>query len=225
MAKEMDVSCNFIENQLACTLPNQMMDVLLKVHMKTGEHTFWEDVCACTLKYRRWNNQLRPFKSLKKRGANIFRKRNSMSDDSRCTSTQSIINNMERNSEERSGVTDSKRNCIHSNWSDLVLIDMEAEYQRIYSSRKRPDARTPTTTLLTASAAKAAAVPPSSPATHKIIKNIVLVPFTPKPNEWGTWWVKKSQLASSTAVTPNSVHEGQESDKNQTRNDRKKKWN
>ena len=93
-----------------------------------------------------------------------------MSDDSSSTSTQSIINNMVRDSDERSVVNDSKRNSIHSNWSDLFLIDMEAEYWRIYSSRKSPDVRTPTTTLLAAPAAEAAAVPPSSPATHKTIK-------------------------------------------------------
>ena len=102
-----------------------------------------------------------------------------MSDDSRGASTQSIINSMERDSEERSVVNYSKRNSIHLNWSDLVPVDMEAEYQRIYNSRKRPDARVCTTTLLAAPAAKAATVPPSSPATHKTIKNIVLVLFTP----------------------------------------------
>ena len=83
MAKEMDVSYDFIEKWLVCMLPNQMIDVLLKVCTKTGEHTFREDVYTCTLKYRRWNNQLRPFRSLKKRVANIFRKGNSMSDDGR----------------------------------------------------------------------------------------------------------------------------------------------
>ena len=50
MAKEMDVSCDFIEKQLVCKLPNQTMDVLLKVCMKTGEHTFQEDVYMHTLK-------------------------------------------------------------------------------------------------------------------------------------------------------------------------------
>ena len=169
MAKEMDVSCNFIEKQLVCILPNQMMDVLLNVRTKTGEHTFWEDVYMHTLKYCRWYNQLRPFRSLKKRVANIFRKRNSMSDDSRGTSTQCIINSMERDSEERSMVNDSKRSSIHSNWSELVPIDMEAEYWRLYNSRKRPDARARTTTPLAAPAAKAATVPPSSPAIHKTI--------------------------------------------------------
>ena len=135
-----------------------------------------------------------------------------MSDHSRGSSTQSIINNMERDSEERSVVNDSKRNSIYSNWSDFVPVDMEAENRKICSSRKRPDARASTTTPSSAPAAKAAAVPPSSPATQKTVKNIVLVPFTQKPNELGSWQVKKSLLASRTAVTPNSVHEGQELD-------------
>ena len=81
-----------------------------------------------------------------------------MSDDSRGTSTQSIRNSMERDSGERSVVNDNKRDSIHSNCSDLVPIDMEAEYWRIYNSRKRPDARVSTTTLSAAPAAKAAVV-------------------------------------------------------------------
>ena len=105
-----------------------MMDMLLKVHMKTGEHTFREDVYTCSLQYRRWNNQLRPFRSLKKRVADIFRKRTSNSDDSRGTSTQSVINYMERDSEERFVTNDSKRNSVHLDWSDLTLIDVKAEY-------------------------------------------------------------------------------------------------
>ena len=83
-----------------------------------------------------------------------------MSDDSRGTSTQSIINSTERDSEERSVINDSKRSSVHLNWSDLVLIDMEAEYWRIYNSRKRPDARVHMTTSSAAPAAKAATVPP-----------------------------------------------------------------
>ena len=85
-----------------------MMDVVLKVRTKVGEHTFREDVYTHTLKYCRWNNQLKPFRSLKRRVTNIFRKRNSFSDDSRGTSTQSIVNHMERDSEERSMANDSK---------------------------------------------------------------------------------------------------------------------
>ena len=107
-----------------------------------------------------------------------------MSDDSRGTSTQSIINSMERDSQEKSVVNDSKRDSTHSNWSYLVLIDMEVEYWRLYT-RKRPDARVHISTPSAAPAAKNATVPPSSPATHKTIKNIVLVLFMPKPKDRG----------------------------------------
>ena len=114
MAKEMEVSCDFIGKQLVFMLTNQMMGVLLKVHMKTGEHTFREDVYTCSLKYRMWNNQLRPFRSLKKRVANIFRKRTSNFNDSRGTSSQLIVNYMERDGEERSVINESKRDSVHS---------------------------------------------------------------------------------------------------------------
>ena len=130
------------------------MDVVLKVRTKTGEHTFREDVYTCNLNYCRWNNQLKPFRSLKRRVANIFRKRNALSDDSRGTSTQSIINCMERDSEERSVVGDNKRNSIHSDWSDLISIDEEAQYRRIYKSRKRPDTTVCTATTSAAPATK-----------------------------------------------------------------------
>ena len=43
-------------------------------------------------------------------------------------STQSIINCMERDSEERSVINDSKRSSVHSDWSDLIPMDVEAEY-------------------------------------------------------------------------------------------------
>ena len=68
----MSITCDFIEKQLVCKLPEQTMDVLLKIRTKTGEHTFREDVYTHTLKYHRWNNQLKPFRSLKRRVANIF---------------------------------------------------------------------------------------------------------------------------------------------------------
>ena len=214
MAKEMEVTCDFVKKQLICTLQNQMMDVVLKVRTKMGEHTFREDVYTHhTLKYHRWNNQLKPFRSLKRRVANISRKRNSFFDDSRGTSTQLIINCMERDSEERSVVGDNKRNSTHSGWSDLSLIDEEAEYRRIYKSRKRPDTTACTASTLAAPATKATTIPTSSPATKKTVKNIVLVPHTPRPKELGSWQVM-SPYASSTAVNPHTVHE-QESDQEQ----------
>ena len=131
MAKEREVTCDFVRKELTCTLPNQMMDMVLKVRTKMGEHTFREDVYTRSLKYRRSNYQPRPFGLLKKKVANIFRKRASFSDNSRNTSIQSIINCMGRGSEEMSVESDNKRNSIHSDWSDLILIDKEVEYGRI----------------------------------------------------------------------------------------------
>ena len=97
---------------------------------------------------------------------------------------------MERDSEETFVINDSKRNSVHSDWSDLIQVYVKAEYQRI----QRPNTRSCTTTVsLAASVANAISVPPSSPAnTHKTVKNIVLVPYTPKPNEWKSWQVKRS---------------------------------
>ena len=172
MAKEMEVSCDFVGKQLVCMLPNQMMDVLLKVHTKTGEHTFREDVYTCSLKYRMWNNQLRPFRSLKKRVANIFRKRTSNSNDSRGTSSQSIVNYMERNSEERSVINESKRDSVHSDWSDLITIDVEVEYHRIHNIRKGPY-ELHASPMPSAAPVTTVPVPPSSPAgMHKAVKTL-----------------------------------------------------
>ena len=125
MAKEMNVKCNFLENNLMCILPEHTMDVLLKVMTRSGEHTFREDVYARTLKYQRWNSELRPFHSLKKRVVNMFRKRNSLSDSRRGTSTQTIVNNIEQckvETRDKNSETDSDRDSIHSNWSELIPI-------------------------------------------------------------------------------------------------------
>ena len=64
-----------------------------------------------------------------------------MSDDTRRTSSQSIINTMERESEERSIVNDSVRSSIYSNWSDLVPVEIESEYRKIHGNRRRPDTK------------------------------------------------------------------------------------
>ena len=96
-----------------------------------------------------------------------------MSGDTRGTSSQSIINTMERDSEERSIVNDSMRSSIHSNWSDIVPVDIESEYRKIYDNR-RPDTKACATIPLTSPPAEVAAAPPASPTTHKTIKSIRL---------------------------------------------------
>ena len=130
MAKEMSIVCDFIQHNLHCVLPENTMDILLKVHTRSGEHTFREDIYTRTLKYRKWNNELRPFCSLKKRVVQIFHKRNSYSESSRGTSTQTIVNEVPEQCKaevmEKDSETDSNRESIHSNWSELISINAEA---------------------------------------------------------------------------------------------------
>ena len=164
MAKEMNVMCDFVEHQLNCVLPVNTMDVLLKVRMKTGEHTFREDVYMRTLKYRRWNNELRPFRSLKRRVANIFRKKNSFSDSSRTTSTQTIMNNLTEQCKvevrEKDSEMDSDVGSVHSTWSDIVPININKSAEVVTNNNNKM---------------------------KRTVRNIVLVPYKPKPSNWGSW--------------------------------------
>ena len=178
MAKEMNISCDFVEHQLNCVLPANTIDVLLKVRMKSGEHTFREDVYTRTLKYRRWNNELRPFCSLKRRVADIFQKRNSFSDSSRGTSTQTIVNNLSEQckaeTREKDSETDCDRESIHSNWSDLIPIKVNKPAKVMINDTTQR---------------------------KRTVRNIVLVPYKPKPKDWGSWKIK-SPYATSTVASP-----------------------
>ena len=125
---------------------------------------------------------------------------------------QPIVNHIEREEEERSIVGGNKRNSVHSDWSDLISIGKEAEYRKIYKGRKEPNTTGCTTTTLAAPTTKAAIIPPTSPA-RKTVKNIVLVPYTPRPKEWGSWEIR-SPYACSTVINPHAVHK-QELDQEQ----------
>ena len=197
MAKEMNVNCNFLLNGLVCELLEHTMDVLLKVRTKTGQHTFREDVYTLTLKYRHWNNELRPFRSLKRRLANIFHKRNSLSDDSRRMSTQTLVNQIDSD-EEKSIVNEDRRDSVHSNWSDLMPVNAEAEHKKMQKDGKELNVDRATT--LTASVTDDF-LRPSTPPKKKTIKNIVLVPYTPKLKDWGSWRIK-SLYATTTIASP-----------------------
>ena len=178
MTKEMNVSCDFVKHQLNCVLPANTMDVLLKVRTKSGEHTFREDVYTRTLKYRRWNNELRPFRSLKRRVADIFRKRNSFSESSRSTSTQTIVNNFSEQcaaeTKDKDSEVDSDRESVHSNWSDVIPIKVN----------KPAEVMTNDTTQR-----------------KRTVRNVVLVPYKPKPKDWGSWKIQ-SPYATSTVASP-----------------------
>ena len=180
MAKEMSVTCNFIEHNLNCTLPENTIDVLLKVWTRSGEHTFRKDIYTRTLKYRRWNNKLRLFCSLKKRVAWMFWKRNSYLNSSRSTSSQTIVNEIPEQckAEEKDSETDSDRESIHSNWSELIPIEVNKPDDTIKSD---------------------------APQRKRTVRNIVLVPYKPRPKDWGTWKIKSPYATSIIASPPLDV--------------------
>ena len=171
-----------------------MMDVVLKVRTRTGEHAFREDVCMCTLKYRRWNNELRSFQSLKRRVANIFWKQNLLSDDSNGTSTQIILNNVE-SEDEGSVPTNSKRNSIHSNWSDLLSVDKDAEYRNTRRSEPNIVGVATTSAASTVEATKGSSISPGK----MTVKNIVLLSYMPKLMDWGSWCIRFPYVTSTIA--------------------------
>ena len=113
---------------------------------------------------------------MKRRVANIFQKRNSFSDDSRGTSTQTIVNKapeqckMEENDKE----IDSERESVHRNWSDLIPVETNKPVDVIVNS---------------------------TPQKKRTVRNIVLVPYKPKPKDWGGWRIK-SPYATSTVASP-----------------------
>ena len=117
---------------------------------------------------------------------------------------------MERESAERSIVNDSVRNSIHSNWSNLVPVDIESEYRKIYGHRREPDTKAHAATPVTIPPIDVVALPSASPATHKTIKNIRLVTMMPNPHGWGSWYIKSYHI-SSTANTLNPEQKEEES--------------
>ena len=151
-------------------------------------HVLGRHLYAELWKYRRWNNKLQPFHSLKKRVANMFCKRNSFSDSSRGTSTQTIVNNVNNTTEEcktemidNDSETNSDRNNVHSNWSKLIPIKNGMNKN--------------------ASTSDGEVVKSNAQPRKRAIKNIVLVPYKPKPKDWGSWKVK-SPYATSTIASP-----------------------
>ena len=194
MVKEMNVHCNFLENSLTCVLPEHMMDMLLKLRTKSDEHMFREDIYTRTLKYRRWNNELWPICSLKKRVANMFQKRNSFSDRSRDTSTQTIVNNIDNDTKEckaevidNDSNRDNDRDSVHSKCSKLMTVKSGMN--------------------INASTSNEEAIKFNTQPRKKAIKNIVLVPYKPKPKDWGSWKIKSPYVTSTIASPPLILNE------------------
>ena len=106
----------------------------------------------------------------------MFRKRNSYSDSSRGTSTQTIMNEAPKQckTEEKDSETDSERESIHSIWSDLIPVEVNKPSEIVTNE---------------------------APQKKRTVRNVVLVPYKPKLKDWGTWKIK-SPYATSTIASP-----------------------
>ena len=112
-------------------------------------------------------------------------------------STQTLVNQIDSD-EEKSIVNEDRRDSVHSDWSDLMPVNAEAEYKKI--QKDGTELNVDRTTTLTASVTEGL-LRPSAPPKKKTIKNIVLVPYTPKLKDWGGWKIK-SLYATSTIASP-----------------------
>ena len=94
---------------------------------------------------------------------------------------ETLVNQVD-SEEEKSIVSDDRRDSVHSDWSDLMSVNAEAEYKKIHTNRKEfnVDRATTSTASVTDDLLK-----PSVPPVKKTIKNIVLVPCTPRLKDWG----------------------------------------
>ena len=114
-------------------------------------------------------------------------------DSSRGTSTQTIVNNIEQckvESRDKDSEMDSDRDSIHSNWSELIPITNEI-------NKTRDGAKT------------------NARPRKRAIKNIVLVPYKPKPKDWGSWKIKSPYVTSTIPSPPLDINnQNQSQDQN-----------
>ena len=101
---------------------------------------------------------------------------------------QTIVNNVDNNAKEckaevidNDSNRDSDRDSIYSNWSKLMSVRSEMN--------------------INVSTSYGEAMKISAQPRKKAIKNIVLVPYKPKPKDWGSWKIK-SPYATSTIASP-----------------------
>ena len=75
--------------------------------------------------------------------------------------------------EDKDSETDSEKESIHSNWSDIVLTEADNPIDAVVDI----------------------------PQKKRTVRNIVLVPYKPKPKDWGSWKIR-SPYATSTVASP-----------------------
>ena len=121
-------------------------------------------------------------------------------DSSRGTSTKTIVNNMDNNAEENKveatdndSNRDSDRDSIHFNWSKLMTVKTG---MNINAS--------------TSNASLGEAVKLNAQPRKRAVKNIVLVPYKPKPKDWGSSKIKPPYATSTIASPPLILNEQNE---------------
>ena len=91
-----------------------------------------------------------------------------MSGDSRRTSTQTLVNQIDSD-KEKSIVNDYRKDSLHSDWSDLMPVNAEAEHKKIHKEGKELNIDRATTS--TASVTNDL-IRPSAPPKKKTIKTL-----------------------------------------------------
>ena len=93
---------------------------------------------------------------------------------------------------EKDSETDSNRESIHSNWSEVIPINAEASNS---SDVMKVDIQ----------------------QRKRTVRNIVLVPYRLRPKDWGTWKIKSPYVTSTIASPPLDINDpSQNSNQNQT---------
>ena len=97
---------------------------------------------------------------------------------------QTIVNNLSEQckaeTREKDSETDSDMESVHSNWSELLPINSEVNNTSTADAEKKSEPQ----------------------LRKKVIKNIVLVPYKPKPKDWGSWKVRSPYATSIIASPP-----------------------
>ena len=81
--------------------------------------------------------------------------------------------------EEKDSETDSERESIHSNWSKLVPVEINKPEETLNIN---------------------------APQRKRMVRNIVLVPYKPKPKDWGSWRIKSPYVTSTIASPPLDIN-------------------
>ena len=75
MASQITLMCDFVFRFLRCHLPEDIIDIDLKIHMIQGVYTYKEDCDYCSNKFRPLGIHVTPFEPLKQKMAKFMRQK------------------------------------------------------------------------------------------------------------------------------------------------------